>query len=51
VWTTLGIVSGWALVFLALSFYLRKYIGGQRWRAQHRFAALAWILGAAHSPG
>jgi methionine sulfoxide reductase heme-binding subunit len=51
VWTTLGIVSGWALVFLALSFYLRKYIGVQRWRALHRFTALAWILGAAHSPG
>jgi predicted ferric reductase len=51
VWTTLGIVSGCALVFLALSFYLRKYIGVQRWRALHRFTALAWILGVAHSPG
>ena len=51
VWTTLGIVSGWALVFLALSFYVRKYIGVQRWRALHRFTALAWILGVAHSLG
>ena len=50
-WTTRGIVSGWVLVFLALSFYLRKYIGVQRWRALHRFTALASILGAAHSPG
>jgi sulfoxide reductase heme-binding subunit YedZ len=47
VWTTLGIVSGWALVFVALSFYLRKYIGVQRWRALHRFTALARILGVA----
>jgi methionine sulfoxide reductase heme-binding subunit len=51
VWTTIGIVSGWALVFLALSFYVRKYIGVQRWRALHRFTALAWILGVAHSLG
>jgi methionine sulfoxide reductase heme-binding subunit len=48
---TLGIVSGWALVFLALSFYVRKYIGVRRWRALHRFTALAWILGVAHSLG
>jgi len=51
VWTTRGIVSGWARGFLALPFYLRKYIGVQRWRALHRFTALASILGAAHSPG
>jgi methionine sulfoxide reductase heme-binding subunit len=51
VWTTLGIVSGWALVFLALSFYVRKYIGVQRWRAMHRFTALAWVVGVAHSLG
>src|SRR5215211_4894101 len=51
VWTTLGIFSGWALVVLALSFYVRKYIGVQRWHALHRFTALAWILGVAHSLG
>ena len=27
VWTTLGIVSGWALAFLGLSYYARKHIG------------------------
>ena len=51
VWTTLGIVSGWALAFLGLSYYARKYIGARRWRALHRFTALAWVLGVAHSLG
>jgi methionine sulfoxide reductase heme-binding subunit len=51
VWTTLGIISGWALVLLALSFYVRKYIGVQRWRAPHCFTALAWIVGVVHSLG
>ena len=51
VWTTLGIVSGWALAFLGLSYYARKHIGARRWRALHRFTALAWVLGVAHSLG
>jgi methionine sulfoxide reductase heme-binding subunit len=51
VWTSLGIVSGWALVFLGLSYYARKHIGVRRWRALHRFTALAWVLGVAHSLG
>jgi len=51
VWTTLGIVSGWALAFLGLSYYARKYIGARRWRALHRFTALAWVLGIVHALG
>jgi sulfoxide reductase heme-binding subunit YedZ len=50
-WTTLGIVSGWALAALALSYYFRGRIGHQRWRSLHRFTALAWLLGLAHSLG
>jgi sulfoxide reductase heme-binding subunit YedZ len=51
IWTTLGIVSGWVLVVLGLSYYARKRIGVRRWRTLHRFTALAWVLGVAHSLG
>jgi sulfoxide reductase heme-binding subunit YedZ len=51
IWTTLGIVSGWALLLLGLSYYVRGRIGQQRWRMLHRFTALAWVLGLAHSLG
>jgi len=50
-WTTAGIVSFWALALLGLSYYLRGRIGVQRWRRLHRLAALAWVLGLAHSLG
>ena len=50
-WTSMGIVAFWALLVLGLSYYARTRIGVQRWRKLHRFAALAWILGLAHSLG
>jgi sulfoxide reductase heme-binding subunit YedZ len=50
-WTTIGIVSFWALALLGLSYYLRAKIGVQRWRVLHRFTALAWVLGVIHSLG
>jgi methionine sulfoxide reductase heme-binding subunit len=50
-WTTLGIVSGWVLTVLGLSYYARARIGQERWRSLHRFTALAWIFGLAHSLG
>jgi sulfoxide reductase heme-binding subunit YedZ len=51
VWTSIGIVAFWALLLLGLSYYARGRIGVQRWRKLHRFTALAWILGIAHSLG
>jgi sulfoxide reductase heme-binding subunit YedZ len=51
VWTTLGIVSGWGLILLGLSYYARRRIGAARWRKLHRFTALAWLAGLAHSLG
>jgi len=51
VWMTMGIVGGWMMIILGLSFYARARIGQQRWRRLHRFTALAWILGVAHSLG
>jgi methionine sulfoxide reductase heme-binding subunit len=50
-WTSMGIVAFWALLLLGLSYYARARIGVQRWRRLHRFAALAWLLGLAHSLG
>jgi sulfoxide reductase heme-binding subunit YedZ len=50
-WTTAGIVAGWLLVLLGVSFYARAQIGVQRWRMLHRYTALAWILGIVHALG
>lgn len=50
-WTSLGIVAGWGLILLGLSYYARARIGQQRWRRLHRFTALAWVLGLGHSLG
>jgi methionine sulfoxide reductase heme-binding subunit len=51
VWTSIGIIAGWALVALGLSYYARGRIGPQRWRTLHRFTALAWLLGLVHALG
>ena len=50
-WTTTGILAGWALTALGLSYYARGRIGAGRWRSAHRFTALAWVMGVAHSLG
>jgi predicted ferric reductase len=50
-WMTLGIVAGWATILLGLSYYARGRIGVARWRAAHRFTAVAWLAGAAHALG
>lgn len=51
VWTSTGIIAGWGLALLGLSYYARRRIGSSRWRRLHRFTVLAWILGIAHSLG
>jgi methionine sulfoxide reductase heme-binding subunit len=50
-WMAVGIVGGWMLVVLGLSYYARARIGVQRWRKLHRFTAAAWVLGLMHSLG
>ncbi len=50
-WMGIGIVSGYALIALGLSYYARARIGVNRWRTLHRFTALAWLGGLAHSLG
>jgi methionine sulfoxide reductase heme-binding subunit len=51
VWMSIGIVGGWSLVLLGLSYYFRARIGAGRWRKLHRFTALAWLAGVVHSVG
>ncbi len=50
-WTGLGIIAAYGLVALGLSYYLRRWIGPGRWRVAHRFIALFWLLGLAHTFG
>lgn len=50
-WTSIGILGGWALIALGLSYYARKRIGAARWRKLHRFTAVAWLFGLVHSLG
>jgi methionine sulfoxide reductase heme-binding subunit len=51
IWTSLGIVSGWSLILLGLSYYARRRIGAKRWGSLHRFTALAWLAGLVHALG
>ncbi|MBK5233593.1 MAG: ferric reductase-like transmembrane domain-containing protein [Thermoleophilia bacterium] len=51
VWTGLGIFSGYGLVILGLSYYLRAQIGPSRWRYLHRFTAVFWVAGFVHAIG
>jgi sulfoxide reductase heme-binding subunit YedZ len=50
-WTSLGIVGGWGLILLGLSYYARRWVGAVRWRKLHRFTALAWLAGLGHALG
>ena len=50
-WTSLGIVGGWGLTLLGLSYYARRWVGAVRWRKLHRFTALAWLAGLGHALG
>jgi sulfoxide reductase heme-binding subunit YedZ len=48
-WTGIGIVSGYGLAVLGLSYYARHRIGQARWRTLHQLTALFWALAALHS--
>ncbi len=50
-WMGVGIVGGWTLLILGLSYYARGRIGAARWRKLHRLTAVAWLLGVAHAIG
>jgi sulfoxide reductase heme-binding subunit YedZ len=50
-WTGLGIVAGYGLAVLGLTYYLRDRIGAARWRKLHRMTALFWALAIVHTIG
>lgn len=49
--TGLGIISGYLVLLLGPSFYLRRRIGARLWRRLHRAIVLAWMLAAIHTLG
>ncbi len=50
-WTGLGIVGGYGLAALGLTYYMRDRIGAARWRKIHRFTAAFWVLAIVHTIG
>ena len=50
-WTGLGIVAGYGLAVLGLTYYVRDRIGAARWRKLHRITALFWVLAIIHTIG
>jgi sulfoxide reductase heme-binding subunit YedZ len=47
--TSLGIIAGWGIITLGLSYYVRGRIGVERWKLIHRFTLLFWIAGLIHT--
>lgn len=50
-WTGTGIVAGYGLAALSLSYYARNRIGAARWRRLHRLTAVFWLLAVVHTAG
>jgi sulfoxide reductase heme-binding subunit YedZ len=48
-WTGVGIVAGYGLAALGLSYYFRGRIGAARWRRLHRLTAIFWLLAVLHT--
>lgn len=51
VWTGLGIVAGYGLAALGLTYYMRDRIGAARWRRLHRLTAIFWVAAIVHTIG
>jgi predicted ferric reductase len=51
VWTGLGIVGGWLAAIIALSFYVRRWIGTRAWRWLHRWTLAVYALAVLHTLG
>ncbi len=49
--TAAGISAGYLLALVGPSFYLRRRIGGGRWRKLHRFSPAVWVLSVVHTLG
>lgn len=51
VWTGLGIITGYGLALLGLTYYVRDRVGAARWRRLHRLTAVFWLLAVGHTIG
>ena len=47
--TGVGVVAGYGMALLGLSFYARRRIGARRWRNDHRYVIAFWALSAVHT--
>jgi sulfoxide reductase heme-binding subunit YedZ len=47
--TGLGILAGYGMALLGLTFYARRRIGARLWRKAHRFTIVFWALAAVHT--
>ncbi|HEY0392831.1 MAG TPA: ferric reductase-like transmembrane domain-containing protein [Solirubrobacterales bacterium] len=50
-WTGIGILAGYGLAALGLSYYLRDRIGVARWKRLHRLTAVFWLAAIGHTLG
>ena len=50
-WTGAGIIAGYGLAVLGISYYFRDRIGAARWRRLHRLTAVFWVLAVGHTIG
>lgn len=50
-WTGIGIIAGYGLAALGLSYYLRNRIGAARWKRLHRLTAAFWLAAIVHTIG
>jgi sulfoxide reductase heme-binding subunit YedZ len=48
-WTGVGVIAGYGLAALGLSYYFRNRIGAARWRRVHRLTAIFWLLAVLHT--
>jgi sulfoxide reductase heme-binding subunit YedZ len=49
--TGLGVIAGWAVAVLAVSYWMRDRIGRARWKTIHRFTLVAYVLALVHVVG
>jgi methionine sulfoxide reductase heme-binding subunit len=50
-WSGIGIIAGWLALILALSFYVRRWIGTRTWRWLHRWTIAVYVLALGHAVG
>lgn len=50
-WTGLGVIAGYVMVLIGISFGLRRWIGQRGWRLLHFLAFPAYAMGLAHGIG